>query len=327
MTKPNPIAWRNTEKKVYVVLPSYNEAQNLPKLLERIDEALWEDSLKYEIIIVDDGSQDETAELVEKYSQTIPLRFIQHKVNQGLGCTIRDGLEVAAGICGNEDIVVAMDADNSHTPGLIRSMVRCIKEGNDVVIASRYRTGAYIRGVPFYRILLSYASRFLFQLCFPIPGVRDYTCGYRAYRGRLLKKAFQKYGREFVDRDGFEAMVDILLKLRKMDAIFREVPLILRYDEKKGGSKMNVGRTIRRSLSLIIERRFFATKEAPVLIPADPFFPFSIAQTEGAAKTRGLGNVRTLPVERKEPLVAPTPNEGYNEPTQFSKIRLPDQAN
>lgn len=254
----HPNSWRNAEKKVYVVLPSYNEAPNLPRLLKRIDEALWEDSLNYEIIVVDDGSKDDTSSIVKTYMETLPLRYVQHTVNQGLGATIRDGLEVAAKICKNDDIVVAMDADNSHTPGLIRSMVRCIKEGNDVVIASRYRTGAYVRGVPFFRILLSYAARFLFQLCFPIHGVRDYTCGYRAYSGKLLKNAFEKYGSEFIDRDGFEAMVDILLKLRKMDAIFREVPLILRYDEKKGASKMNVMRTIRRSLSLIINRRFLS---------------------------------------------------------------------
>src|SRR5262249_54712010 len=104
------------------------------------------------------------------------------------------------------------------------------------------------------------AARFLFQITFPLSGVRDYTCGYRAYHGKLLKKAFQKYGNDFIERDGFEAMVDILLKLRRMGAIFCEVPLVLRYDEKRGASKMRVFRTIRRSLSLIFNRRFLWTE-------------------------------------------------------------------
>jgi dolichol-phosphate mannosyltransferase len=64
----------------------------------------------------------------------------------------------------------------------------------------------------------------------PIRGVRDYTCGYRAYRGRVLRQAFQRYGDDFINQEGFQCMVDILLKLRKMDVIFGEVPLILRYD-------------------------------------------------------------------------------------------------
>lgn len=250
------LPWRAKNKKLYVVLPAYNEGGNLGRLLERMDETLYEDHIDYEIILVDDGSEDNTREVIEQYKEKLPLRYVRHEKNQGLGATVRDGLLIAVSICSDDDIVVSMDADNSHTPNLIRSMVRFIHEGNDVVIASRYRTGAYVRGVPRYRLFLSFAARFLFQLFFPIKGVRDYTCGFRAYRGCLLKRAFAQYGPDFIDRDGFECLVDILLKLRKMDAIFREVPLILRYDEKKSTSKMRVLRTIRRSLNLIFIRRF-----------------------------------------------------------------------
>ncbi len=256
-TKANPTPWRNKEKKVWVVLPAFNEGPNLSGLLEKIDEAMWEDNSPYEIIVVDDGSSDHTPQVVNAYSKTLPIHSLRHEINQGLGATIRDGLKYATKACSEDDIIVAMDADNSHTPHLIRSMVRGIREGNDVVIASRFQNGAYVRGVPFYRIILSYCARFFSTLLFPIPGVRDYTCGFRAYRSVVLKAAFNKYGEQFISNNGFESMLDILLKLRDMDAIFREVPLILRYDQKKGASKMHVFRTMQRSLGLLLKRKFF----------------------------------------------------------------------
>lgn len=248
--------WQRVRRKVIVVLPAYNEQENLGTLLQRIDGVMWEEGTDYEVVLVDDGSRDATVAVAREHADHIPIRIEQHAVNQGLGATIRDGLHVAAERCADEDIVVAMDADNTHTPGLIRSMVRLVIEGNDVVIASRYREGAYVRGVPLYRRLLSYWASLLFRVVFPIHGVRDYTCGYRAYRGSVLKAAFGRYGDQFVSEGGFQCMVDILLKLRQMDVIFREVPLILRYDLKGGASKMQVGATIWQTLGLMLRRRF-----------------------------------------------------------------------
>lgn len=238
-----------------MVLPAYNEEQSLGLLLQRLDQSMHEDDLQYEIVVVDDGSTDGTARIAEEYARHVPVRLERHEVNRGLGTTIRDGLKAAVSIATDDDIIVVMDADNTHTPGLIRNMIRVVREGADVVIASRYRPGSYVRGVPLHRKLLSLAARALFQATFPIRGVRDYTCGYRAYRASVLRDAFRRYGDDFVNQEGFQCMVDILLKLRKLDLIFREVPLILRYDLKQGASKMKVLKTIAGSLSLIAKRR------------------------------------------------------------------------
>ena len=249
---PRPAA----RARVIVVLPAYNEERSLGTLLERLDRAMREDDLPYEVVVVDDGSSDGTTRLVGRYAGDLPVRLERHPVNLGLGATIRDGLKSAVAVAADDDIVVAMDADNTHSPGLIRSMVGAIREGADVVIASRYRPGSRIRGVPWHRRALSLGARVLLQVVFPIPGVRDYTCGYRAYRARVLRDAFGRYGDDFVSQAGFQCMVDILLKLRRLDAIVREVPLILRYDFKQGASKMKVARTIVQSLALIARRRF-----------------------------------------------------------------------
>jgi dolichol-phosphate mannosyltransferase len=246
--------WRTAAPRVLVVLPAYNEERDLGPLLQRLDQSMHEDGLPYQIIVVDDGSQDGTARVAADYARYMPVQVEQHQVNQGLGATIRDGLRVAVSLAIDNDVIVVMDADNTHTPGLIRNMVRVIHEGADVVIASRYQPGSYIRGVPRHRKLLSLGARVLFQLVFPIPGIRDYTCGYRAYRASVLAEAFRRYGDDFVNQEGFQCMVDILIKLRRMDLILREVPLILRYDLKGGASKMQVAQTIRRTLALMVRR-------------------------------------------------------------------------
>jgi dolichol-phosphate mannosyltransferase len=247
--------WDRSPGKIIVVLPAYNEEVSLGSLLQRIDQAMCEDRMSYEVILVDDGSADRTVAIADEHAQYMPLLVLRHQVNQGLGATIRDGLAMAVSRANDRDIIVAMDADNSHTPGLIRSMTRRVMEGNDVVIASRYRYGSYVRGVPLHRRLLSLGARVLFQIAFPITGVRDYTCGYRAYRSLVLREAFSRFGTQFVSQTGFQCMVDILLKLRAMDAIFSEVPLILRYDLKGGASKMKVMQTITGTLGLLIRRR------------------------------------------------------------------------
>ena len=245
--------------KVIVVLPAYNEEKGIGSLLERISEALNDEQLAFEVLVVDDGSQDRTLQIVEEYSKELPVKVSRHAVNQGLGATIRDGLRLASLSASANDVVITMDADETHTPGLIVRMVRMIREGHDVVIASRYAPGGRVYGVSPFRRFLSFGASVLFRVVFPTRGVRDFTCGYRAYRGSVLQKAFVTYGDHFVESQGFQCMLDIVLKLRTLDVIFGEVPLLLRYDLKQGASKMRVAKTIRDSLMLLVKRRFVGT--------------------------------------------------------------------
>jgi dolichol-phosphate mannosyltransferase len=238
-----------------VVLPAYNEEANIGKLLERIDSSLEEANLPFEVIVVDDGSKDRTYELLEQYTASLPLRICRHPVNLGLGAAIRDGLLAAAESAQPEDIIVTMDADETHSPGLILRMTQMIHEGFDVVIASRYQPGARVVGLSWTRTMVSVGASWLFRVVFPTRGIRDYTCGFRAYRAGVLNQAMEHYGSSFVDQSGFQCMVDILLKLRKLDVVFGEVPMLLRYDLKRGQSKMKVFRTIARTLLLLTKRR------------------------------------------------------------------------
>ena len=241
--------------RVIMALPAFNEEAALPELLERIGEAFADSGLPYEVVIVDDGSSDDTAKIASQMSFQMPIHLVQHEQNQGLGVTLRDGLREAVDRAGERDIIVTMDADNTHPPGLIDRMVRMIHEGCDVVIASRFQPGARVMGVPVERHFLSVGARVLFTVLFPTRGIRDYTSGFRAYRASVIQAAFAEYGDDFVGETGFSCMADVLLKLRRQGAMFGEAPLRLRYDQKGGESKMKVLGTIWLTLKMLFRQR------------------------------------------------------------------------
>lgn len=239
----------------FVVLPAYNEAEGLPSLLKRIQRVFSDNDRPYHVIVVDDASTDNTPDVAIEYSREMPVSLVQHIRNQNLPGALRSGLTAAVGLAKEGDVIVTMDGDDTHPPALINPLLQKIEEGYDVVTASRYQIGSRVVGVPKFRVLCTYGAKLLFQMIMPIPGVRDYTCGYRAYRFDVLKKTMDHYGKEFVSEKGFSCMADVLLKMRKFKFVFGEVPFLLRYDQKLGLSKMNVGRTVSLTLKLLLKRR------------------------------------------------------------------------
>jgi dolichol-phosphate mannosyltransferase len=243
--------------RVWIVLPAYNEADNLPALLGRFRELAEEAyRLDVRVLVVDDGSTDDTAAVALREARSLPVEVVRNGTNRGLAETFMRGMTEAACRANPGEIVVCMDADNSHVPGQILRMIREIQEGRDVVIASRYRPGAAVKGVPWFRRFLSRGMSLLFRAVFPISGVRDYSCGYRAYRAEFLQRALEQQGERLFAQDGFACMVGILLHLAREDAVFGEVPLVLRYDQKLGESKMKIGQTVLRTLRLLARERF-----------------------------------------------------------------------
>jgi dolichol-phosphate mannosyltransferase len=247
-----------SKPRIIVALPAYNEALNIGALLDGF-EHIFGSMLAYgferSYVIVDDGSLDQTQNVLREYAARIPLTLLVHERNQGLGPTIRDALRKAAEVSRPGDIIITMDADNTHLPGLMPSMVQKVLEGHDIVIASRFRKGARVIGLHWLRKCLSIGASLMMRIAFPIKEVRDYTCGFRAYRADVLCMAFEKYGESFIDQSGFQCMADILIKLRRFKPIVGEVPMILRYDYKKGSSSMQVGRTVFQTLHLLLIRR------------------------------------------------------------------------
>jgi dolichol-phosphate mannosyltransferase len=236
---------------IILVLPAYNEEKSISLLLKRADETLRQQQIAYRVVVVNDGSSDGTAAVVSKLAQDLPAEMVDHDGNKGLGQAILTGLLRGSELAGEEGIVVTMDADNTHDPALIGAMVKKIETGKDVVIASRYEQGGQEVGLSWLRHVFSGGASFLLKFFFRIPNVQDYTCGYRAYRGAMLQRAFEVYGSDLVQERGFTCMAEVLIKMGKLGARMGEVPLILRYDLKSGPSKMKVLRTILRYWVLI----------------------------------------------------------------------------
>ncbi|MTV48655.1 glycosyltransferase [Heliobacillus mobilis] len=228
---------------LYILLPAYNEAKSLPGLMPKFAELLPKFP-DLHVIVVDDGSKDGTAEIAESYQRLYPVTVLRHEVNKGLGRGMMTGLRWIAENGSSDDVVVTMDADDTHDPSIIPAMVEKIKKGTHVVIASRYQDGGEQIGLSFFRKVMSWGASTLLGFIFQIDGVRDYSSGFRAYKIGVLQVAFQRFGEYFIEASGFQCMAEILLKLRTLGLRFDEVPLVLRYDRKAGPSKMPVLETV-----------------------------------------------------------------------------------
>ncbi|KAB2952571.1 glycosyltransferase [Heliorestis acidaminivorans] len=228
---------------LYILLPAYNEAKSLPNLLQKFQN-FRRDVEDLKIVIVDDGSQDDTAVIAESFQGLLDVEVIRHGQNRGLGCAMTTGLKWICKVAKQDDVVVTMDADDTHDPGHIPAMMEKIRRGADVVIASRYQEGGEQVGLSQVRRLMSWGASTFLGVLFGIEGVKDYSSGYRAYRVGILQQAFERFGDNFIEAQGFDCMAEILLKLRTFQPNFAEVPLVLRYDRKTGPSKMPVLETV-----------------------------------------------------------------------------------
>ncbi len=244
---------------IYVIFPAFNEEKVIRPTLLALAETMRGFESTYRAILVDDGSTDatlaEAQRAVAESDGRLPLTVLRHEVNLGLGAGLRTGIYWCLDQATDEDLIVTLDADNKHPPSLIPTLVERVGQGFDVAIASRYRQGSEVHGVPGYRRALSDVGRLVFQSLYPIPGVRDYTCCFRAYRVPILRKARRVYGDDLCTARGFEAVMDLLLRLGPLDMKATEIGFKLDYGGRVGQSKMKVLQTIRKTVALLARRR------------------------------------------------------------------------
>ncbi len=241
--------------KAYFVLPAYNEEESLPNLLKRIAEIPENKSQKVEVFVVDDGSKDKTAEIVKKGVPGLHLRLVPHEKNMGLGQAVQTGIREVLKVANDEDIIVIMDADDTHDVTLLTPMIEKIENGADIVIASRFVKGGDDSSAPPFRRLLSRGASFVFKTLLPLGDIQDFTSGYRAYRVNMLRRISSHWGERLVEENGFACMVELLLKLRHWSPKITEIPMKLRYDRKLGASKLKLFRTIFQYIKLALRDR------------------------------------------------------------------------
>lgn len=276
---------------LYVIFPAYNEEAVIAPTLAALADTMHGRG-DYRAVLVDDGSTDRTVAVAERVAaeRSLPLTVLRHEANRGLGAGLRTGIYWCLDRAGEDDVIVTLDADNTHPPALIPTLVAALDRGFDLAIASRYRPGAEVHGVPGYRRAISDLGRLVFQALYPIPGVRDYTCCFRAYRAPLLARARKVYGDALCTARGFEAVMDLLLRLGPLDVRVCEVGFVLNYGQRVGQSKMKVLRTIRSTVSLLARRRLermtrYRRAQVQALLAAtDPAIPPGAETAEPKAR-------------------------------------------
>jgi dolichol-phosphate mannosyltransferase len=225
---------------ILVLLPAFNEEESLPRLMPKLQQTLTGMGEGFRIVVCNDGSSDSTQAMLEQYAAQMPVEIIHHKINRGLGESCRDIFERASEIAQAGDVIVRLDCDDTHEPEFIPSIVAKVREGYDVVVASRFAPGGGQIGVNGYRAFISRGANLFMKVFFPIPGLKEYSCGFRGYRAEKIKEAIDFYGNNFIQLKGlgFTCTLEKLIKLKLINAKFGEIPFLLRYDQKQSASKM-----------------------------------------------------------------------------------------
>jgi len=212
---------------VSVIVPTYNERDNIPELIERIDKAMRSAGLSYEVIIVDDNSPDGTAEVARDLSSKYPIKVIKRPGKMGLSSAVVDGLKIA-----RANVIAVMDADLQHPPEVLPELYIRIVNGCDIAIASRYVKGGSIKEWGLIRRIISKVATILAHIILPCTrGIKDVMSGYFMFRRDVIKGVK-------LNPKGFKILLEILAKGRHDNVC--EVPYefgIRKYGKSKLSSK------------------------------------------------------------------------------------------
>ena len=229
--------------KTLVIIPTYNEIENLPKLLDKIEGL----GLGLDVLIVDDGSPDGTGDWVDgQISTRKHLHLLRRQGKQGLGSAYVAGFRYA--IAEGYNFVFEMDADFSHDPAHLPVFLKEI-ETHDLVLGSRYINGISVVNWPMSRLLLSYFANVYARWITGLP-IQDATGGFKCFRVEALRSL--DLGK--IHAGGYSFQIEVTYKLWKKGYRIREIPILF-MDRTAGASKMS-GTIIKEALLVLIRLRF-----------------------------------------------------------------------
>ena len=215
-------------QRVVVVIPTYNEAENLPLLVPRV---LAQDP-RLEVLVVDDASPDGTGEIADRLAAELPYVDVLHRARkEGLGPAYIAGFRHA--LARDYTHVCEMDADFSHPPEVLPAMLAEL-EGCDVVSGSRYLNGITVVNWPIERILISYFGNWYAR---KVTGLRisDTTGGFRCMR----REALERIGFERIRADGYSFQIEMNYRFQKQGLRIKEIPFFF-LDRRRGTSKLTL---------------------------------------------------------------------------------------
>ena len=213
--------------RVLVVIPTYNEAENLEPVVARLRASVPE----ADVLVVDDGSPDGTGDIADRLAAADETLHVMHRSEKaGLGAAYIAGFRWA--LAEGYDVVVEMDSDGSHAPEELPRLLTALREA-DLVIGSRWVTGGQIRNWPVYRQIISIGGSTYARVLLRFP-VRDSTSGYRAFRRQVL----EELKLDEVASQGYCFQIDLAWKTWRSGFRVREVPITFT-EREVGRSKMS----------------------------------------------------------------------------------------
>ncbi|MGZ8751756.1 MAG: polyprenol monophosphomannose synthase [Acidimicrobiia bacterium] len=222
-----------------VVLPTYNESENIETVLRRVRAVEPE----ADILVVDDNSPDGTADIAEKVGLDLGrIEVLRRAAKSGLGSAYRAGFRI--GLDRDYDRFVEMDSDLSHDPDALPSLLAGSERGAELVIGSRYVPGGATPRWPWYRLAISKGGNLYARSLLRLP-VRDATAGFRVYS----RQALLSFPLDDVRAEGYAFQVEMAYRVHRAGGIITEVPIEFR-DRELGTSKMS-GRIVIEALVLV----------------------------------------------------------------------------
>ncbi len=199
-----------------VIIPAYNEEARLPKTLERMEAYLSQQDYSWELIVMDDGSQDRTVEVAGKALSSPNSRVVKNPRNLGKGATVRNGMLLAVG-----KFRLFSDADLSTPIEEVEKLLRAVQEeGYDVAIGSRALKESRLEvRQPFYREMMGRMFNLIVQIVL-LGGIKDTQCGFKLFSGKAAEEVFSRQQLE-----GFSFDVEVLVLARRLGFRIAEVPV------------------------------------------------------------------------------------------------------
>lgn len=216
--------------KTLVILPTYNESENLPRFIPEVFTYVPESA---DILVIDDNSPDGTGKMADEMAKSNPRISVLHRAGKmGLGSAYLTGFQYA--LKQNYEAIVQMDSDFSHSPKAIPSLIKALDD-SDFVIGSRYLAGGGIQGWPLHRLWLSKFANFYSHTILNI-GIYDLTGGFRCFRRKVIESIDLKS----ILSEGYAFQIEFNYKVFSKRFRIKEVPITFA-DRTRGKSKLSFG--------------------------------------------------------------------------------------